>query len=106
VPRALGMSLEKSRGLLIAFASALICLFVLVIGPLSFVGLMAPHMARMLGFRRPLAEIAAASLIGCCLMIIADWLGRNLLFPDQIPAGLIATLIAAPYMLVLVASRR
>lgn len=105
VPRALGMSLEKSRGLLIAFASALIGLSVLMIGPLSFVGLMAPHMARMLGFRRPLAEIAAASLIGCCLMIVADWLGRNLLFPDQIPAGLIATLIAAPYMLVLMASR-
>lgn len=106
VPRALGMSLQKSRGFLIAFASVLIGLSVLVIGPLSFVGLMAPHMARMLGFRRPLAEIASASLIGCCLMIVADWVGRNLLFPDQIPAGLIATLIAAPYMLVLMASRR
>ncbi len=104
-PTALGMPLTRGRGLLLAFACVLVGLSVLMIGPLSFVGLMAPHTARMLGFRRPMMEMAASSAIGAALMILADWLGRILLFPNQLPAGLIATLIAAPYLFLLMARR-
>ncbi|OCJ09426.1 Fe3+-hydroxamate ABC transporter permease FhuB [Rhizobium sp. AC27/96] len=103
---ALGMPVSRSRGLLLAFACMLVGLSVLMIGPLSFIGLMAPHMARMAGFRRPLMEMSAATAIGATLMILADWLGRILLFPNQLPAGLIATLIAAPYLFLLMAKRR
>lgn len=102
---ALGVPISRSRGLLLGFACMLVGLSVLMIGPLSFVGLMAPHMARMAGFRRPLMEVSAATAIGATLMILADWLGRILLFPNQLPAGLIATLIAAPYLFLLMARR-
>lgn len=104
-PAALGMPPTRSRGLLLAFSCILVGLSVLMIGPLSFVGLMAPHTARMLGFRRPMMEMTAASAIGAVVMILADWLGRILLFPNQLPAGLIATLIAAPYLFVLMTRR-
>ena len=59
----------------------------LTVGPLSFVGLMAPHMARMLGFRRALPQMVIAALLGGLLMVFADWCGRMLLFPYQIPLG-------------------
>ncbi|OCC05501.1 hypothetical protein BA190_08825 [Labrys sp. WJW] len=96
-----GMPVKGSRVILLAFASGLVGLSVLTIGPLSFVGLMAPHLARMLGFRRPIGEFSAAAAIGCQLMIAADWLGRVVMFPNQIPAGLIASLIAPLCFLVL-----
>ena len=77
----------------------------LTVGPLSFVGLMAPHMARMLGFRRALPQMVIAALLGGLLMVFADWCGRMLLFPYQIPAGLLATFIGAPYFVYLLRKR-
>jgi iron complex transport system permease protein len=70
-----------------------------VIGPLSFVGLMAPHLARLLGFPRARAQMIVAALIGALVMVVADWFGRNLIFPQQMPAGILAMLIGGPYLL-------
>jgi iron complex transport system permease protein len=73
----------------------------LIVGPVSFVGLMAPHMARLLGLRRAVPQALAGALIGAALMVLADWLGRNLLFPNQVPAGLLVAFIGGPYFLIL-----
>ncbi len=73
----------------------------LIVGPSSFVGLMAPHMARMTGLQRPLPQLFGAVVLGALIMVLADWFGRNLLFPYQIPAGLLASFIGAPYLMFL-----
>ncbi|TIM21058.1 MAG: Fe(3+)-hydroxamate ABC transporter permease FhuB, partial [Mesorhizobium sp.] len=73
----------------------------LVIGPLSFVGLMAPHLARMLGFQRALPPLFASAILGGMILVLADWAGRTLIFPWQIPAGLLAALVGGPYFMVL-----
>nr|CBX81655.1 Ferrichrome ABC transport system, permease protein fhuB [Erwinia amylovora ATCC BAA-2158] len=99
--RAVGMALTPSRLALLLLAAGLTAAATLTIGPLSFVGLMAPHMARMLGFRRALPQQVMAALLGGGLMVMADWCGRMLSFPDQIPAGLLATFIGAPYFIYL-----
>lgn len=99
--RAVGMALTPSRLALLLLAAVLTAAATLTIGPLSFVGLMAPHMARMLGFRRALPQQVMAALLGGGLMVMADWCGRMLSFPDQIPAGLLATFIGAPYFIYL-----
>ena len=99
VARALGVDLSAARLTLLMATGVLTALATLIVGPLSFVGLMAPHMARMAGIQRPLQHIWAAAIIGGLIMLLADWLGRNLLFPWQIPAGLVATLVGAPYFL-------
>ncbi|AGT11078.1 Fe(3+)-hydroxamate ABC transporter permease FhuB [Paracoccus aminophilus] len=98
VARALGVPVARARGSLLLYASLLVALSVTVIGPLSFVGLMAPHLARLMGFRSPTAELTAAALSGAALMVVADWLGRVLMVPNQMPAGLLATLITAPLL--------
>lgn len=56
-------------------------------------------MARLARVQRALSQLAASAVIGALIMVLADWLGRNLLFPYQIPAGLLATLIGGPYFL-------
>ncbi|MEZ3501323.1 Fe(3+)-hydroxamate ABC transporter permease FhuB [Pantoea sp. KPR_PJ] len=97
--RSAGMALNASRLALLLLAAALTAAATLTIGPLSFIGLMAPHIARMLGFRRALPQLAMAGLAGAGLMLLADWCGRMLAFPDQIPAGLMATFLGAPYFI-------
>lgn len=103
--RSLGLPLRGSRLVLLVFAAAATAAAMLAIGPFSFVGLMAPHMARMLGLRSPLPQIAGAALCGALVMLVADWLGRTLAFPYEIPAGLVAAGIGCPYLLVVLARK-
>lgn len=99
--RAIGMALTPSRIGLLLLAASLTATATMTIGPLSFVGLMAPHIARMLGFRRTMPHIVMSALAGGLLLIFADWCGRMLLFPYQIPAGILSTFIGAPYFIYL-----
>ena len=97
--RALGMNVGLGRLAILLLTAALSATATLVVGPLTFVGLIAPHLARMLGLQRALLQLAGAALIGALIMVTADWLGRTLLFPRQVPAGLVAALIGAPYFM-------
>ncbi|WP_251978683.1 Fe(3+)-hydroxamate ABC transporter permease FhuB [Salinicola avicenniae] len=97
--KALGMDVDRSRLLLLTLVALLTVAATLVIGPLSFIGLMAPHMARLMGFHGARHQLLGASLLGMLVMILADWLGRNLFFPYQLPAGLIAALIGGVYFM-------
>lgn len=103
--RSLGVRLRPSRLLLLGLAAMATAVGTLVTGPLSFAGLMAPHMARLLGFRGVLTQSYAAALIGAALMVCADFLGRTLAFPWQMPAGLVASLLGGGYFLLLLARR-
>lgn len=95
----LGIGLNRSRLLLLVLIALLTACATLVIGPLSFVGLLAPHLARLLGFGRAREHLLGAALIGALLMILADWVGRQALFPQEIPAGLVASLIGGSYFM-------
>ena len=99
--RAVGMAITPSRIGLLLLAAALTAAATMTIGPLSFVGLMAPHIARMLGFRRTMPHIILSALAGGILLVCADWGGRMLMFPYQVPAGLLSTFIGAPYFIYL-----
>jgi len=99
--RSVGMALSASRIGLLLLAASLTATATLTIGPLSFIGLMAPHIARMMGFRRTMPHIVMSALTGGILLMFADWCGRMVLFPYQIPAGLLSTFIGAPYFIYL-----
>ncbi|VEB93361.1 iron-hydroxamate transporter permease subunit [Citrobacter koseri] len=99
--RAVGIALTPSRVGLLLLAACLTATATMTIGPLSFIGLMAPHIARMLGFRRTMPHMIMSALAGGILLVFADWCGRMVLFPYQIPAGLLSTFIGAPYFIYL-----
>lgn len=99
VGRALGLNIFLVRSTLLASCAALTAAATFMVGPLTFIGLMAPHMARMLGFASPSLQLPAAALVGAGLMTLADFLGRQLLFPYEIPSGLLATVMGGGYFL-------
>lgn len=92
----IGLNLAWSRLLLLLLTALFTGSATLIVGPLSFIGLLSPQLARLAGFRRPAEQIAAAAICGAFIMVGADWAGRNLLFPYQVPAGLLASVIGSP----------
>jgi iron complex transport system permease protein len=96
---ALGLNISTSRATLLSLSAISAAAATLLIGPMSFVGLMAPHIARTLGFQRAFPHMIAAALTGAAITTIADFIGRIALFPNQLPVGIVATLIGGPYFL-------
>ncbi|HAS26731.1 MAG TPA: Fe(3+)-hydroxamate ABC transporter permease FhuB, partial [Vibrio sp.] len=97
----LGMNTTAVRLALLLLVAALTTLCTIVIGPLSFIGLLAPHMARSLHQYRAIPQMLTAALLGAIIMVAADWIGRTLWFPWQFPAGLLASLLGGGYFLYL-----
>jgi iron complex transport system permease protein len=98
---AVGLPLATSRLALFGLAGLMTAAATLTVGPLSFVGLMGPHLAREAGLTRALPQMTGAVLIGGGLMIAADFVGRTIGAPYQIPAGLVSALIGAPCLIYL-----
>lgn len=101
VARGLGMRVERQRAALLALAVLLAASAVAVAGPIGFIGLVVPHLARMIagGEFRGLLPIAA--LLGATLVVLADAAGRTAFAPMEIPAGVVTALVGAPYFLYL-----
>ncbi|MFW5823729.1 MAG: Fe(3+)-hydroxamate ABC transporter permease FhuB [Marinobacter sp.] len=95
----LGVGVNRARLCLLALVAVLTALATLIVGPLSFAGLLAPHLARMLGLSRALPHLLGAALIGAILMVAADWVGRQILFPQEVPAGLVSALLGGAYFM-------
>ncbi|USX54750.1 iron ABC transporter permease [Lentzea sp. HUAS12] len=105
-PRILGMPLERSRVVILAACGVLAATAVAAIGVVAFVGLVAPHLARSLVGGRHARVIPVAAAIGAILVSAADTLGRTVIAPAQVPAGLVIALVGTPYfVLVLWRSR-
>jgi ferric hydroxamate transport system permease protein len=97
--KALGLSTSISRAALLLLSAISAAAATLLIGPLSFVGLMAPHIARTLGLQRALPHMIAAAFAEAVITTCADFIRRVALFPNQLPVGIVATLIGGPYFL-------
>jgi iron complex transport system permease protein len=96
-----GVSIEKERIVMLLTAVALAASAVSVTGGISFIGLMAPHIAKALVGPRNQLFIPIAILLGGWLLLFADTIGRNILEPSGIPAGIMVALIGAPYFVYL-----
>ncbi|MGW5233686.1 iron ABC transporter permease [Streptomyces nodosus] len=96
-PRIVGVRVERTRFVALAVAAVLAALSVIAVGVVGFVGLVAPHVARSLVGARHGRAIPVAMLLGGLLVCVADALGRTLVAPAQLPAGLMIALVGAPY---------
>jgi iron complex transport system permease protein len=106
LPRSLGVRLDRLRLLLLAAAVLLTSAAVATVGAVSFVGLVAPHLARLLVGHRHARLVPVAALLGATLMVLADTVGRSVLAPAEIPSGLVVALIGTPYFVALLARSR
>jgi iron complex transport system permease protein len=105
VARGQGVELRIANITLLTLSAILTAAATILVGPLSFAGLMGPHLARLAGFQRPASHCIASALIGGGILLAAEWLGRNIIFPFQIPAGLLATVVGGPFLLLLIGRR-
>ncbi|KUJ49622.1 ABC transporter permease [Micromonospora maris] len=96
-PRVLGVRLERTRLVALGAAALLTSTAVSAVGVIGFVGLVAPHAARALVGGRHARVLPVAALLGAALVSVADTLGRTVIAPAQIPAGLVTALIGTPY---------
>ncbi|WP_050499344.1 iron ABC transporter permease [Streptomyces sp. NRRL F-5681] len=96
-PRILGVSPARTRFAALTIGAVLAALGVIAIGVVGFVGLVAPHLARSLVGARHARAIPVSMLLGAVLVCVADTLGRTVVAPAQVPAGLMVALVGAPY---------
>ncbi|PTA45528.1 iron ABC transporter permease [Micromonospora sp. RP3T] len=96
-PRVLGVRLERARLVALGLAALLTATAVSAVGVIGFVGLVAPHAARALVGGRHTRVLPVAVLLGATLVSLADTLGRTVIAPAQVPAGLVTALIGTPY---------
>jgi ABC-type Fe3+-siderophore transport system permease subunit len=100
-PQVLGIALTRTRLALLVVAALLTATAVAAVGVISFVGLVAPHAARALVGARHTRVLPVAMLLGAVLVCLADLLGRTVIAPAQLPAGLLTAVIGTPYFVYL-----
>ncbi|MFG3104911.1 iron ABC transporter permease [Streptomyces sp. NPDC048182] len=106
-PRLLGLRPAPARFGFLVVSVLLSATAVACAGTIGFVGLVAPHAARALVGRRHVRVVPVAMLLGAALVCAADLLGRTVIAPAQLGAGLMTAVIGTPYFLyLLVRSRR
>ena len=93
----LGVSVNKTQILVLVLAVALSTTAVAICGPIAFLGLVAPHLARKLVGGRHRTLLPASMLIGTLLLQISDILARVIDPPTELPAGILTAIIGAPY---------
>ena len=101
VAKALGVTINRDRILLLIVAVALAASSVSIVGSISFIGLIAPHMAKQLVGSRHQNFLFLSPIIGAILLVFADTIGRIIYSEQTIPAGIIVAIIGAPYFLYL-----
>ena len=95
--RVVGVPVDRARPVLLGVACLLTATAVCAVGVIAFVGLVAPHAARVLVGAQHRRVLPVAALLGALLVSVADTLGRTVIAPGQLPAGLLAALVGTPY---------
>ncbi|WP_188454605.1 iron ABC transporter permease [Virgibacillus oceani] len=103
--KGLGLKVMASRFQLAFLATLLAAFSVAAVGAIGFVGLIAPHLARLLVGPSNQRLLPVTILIGGALLVLADLLSRTLLAPNEIPSGILVAIIGAPYFLWLMKKR-
>jgi iron complex transport system permease protein len=92
----LGISLKQAANIQLFTSVSAAAVATAIVGPLGFVGLLAPHLAKRLTQCGPATHLILTAAVGATLVLLADLVGRSLFAPAQLAAGLVTSLIGAP----------
>jgi iron complex transport system permease protein len=104
--RHLGIDPRKVRRVALIALAILIGAAVSTVGTISFLGLAAPHIARLISGPKHRPLILQSALLGATILLIADTLARTIAAPNELNVGLFTALIGAPILAILVRSRQ
>ena len=97
----LGVNVEKTKRIAFVLTSLMVGVMVSVSGLIGFIGLVVPHIARLLFGSDHRIVIPASACIGGTLLVAADTLARTIIAPQEIPVGVITAFLGAPFFIIL-----
>ncbi|MCF6474182.1 iron ABC transporter permease [Nonomuraea sp. MG754425] len=95
----MGLNVHRFRAWLFVLVALVIGAVVAVSGAIGFVGLMLPHVVRLLAGADHRRALPAAALLGAAFLITADLAARTLIAPEEIPVGILTALVGGPFFL-------
>ena len=102
----LGLETEKFKWIMIAVASLVVGASVSVSGIIGFVGLMTPHIMRLLTGPDHRYLVPGSLIGGGLFLVLADTLARTVIAPNELPVGIITAFFGAPFFIYLLKRRR
>jgi iron complex transport system permease protein len=99
---ALGVSPGRFRAIAFVLVALCVAAAVAVAGPIGFVGLVVPHLARLLVGASHRAVLPVAAIMGALVMVWADVVARSAMPPRELPIGVVTAIVGAPLLLLLV----
>jgi len=104
--RHLGVNVQRMKIQLIAWTALGVGVAVSVAGVIGFVGLVVPHLIRLIIGPDHRYLMPASALLGAALLVLADWLSRIILIPAEIPVGILTALLGAPFFISLLLKQK
>ncbi len=101
-----GINVNFERVLFLVICSLLASCTVSIVGIIGFIGLVAPHIARLFKLESPRLLLLSSTLIGACLLVIADIFSKTILHPTILPISAITSLFGIPLLIFLLFFRR
>lgn len=101
-----GLNVARTKKILFTAASLMIGGVVAFCGPIGFVGMMAPHISRLLIGNNHRLLIPATLLFGGSFLVLCDTLARTLIAPVEMPVGVITALLGGPFFLILLLNKK
>ncbi len=103
--RHLGIDIDRAKIVLITWVAVGVGTSVALVGTIAFVGLVVPHIVRMLVGPDHRVLLPASALAGAILLVVADTLSRIVLAPTELPVGIITAIIGVPFFISLLRQR-
>ncbi len=106
VAYSLGVDAKRSLSISLVLSALTTSAIIAFTGVIGFVCLIAPHIARMLIGSDHRFLIPCSALVGACLLVCADTVGRLMLAPTEVPVGIVTSLIGVPFFIYILLTKR
>ncbi len=102
----LGLNVKLVKNTILVFSAIIVATVVSAGGTIAFVGLVAPHIIRILGCNDNKHLIPLSGILGTVLLVTSDLLGRTLIQPMEIPVGVMTSILGGPFFIYLLRKRK
>ena len=101
-----GVNVSLERIVFLAICSLLASYSVSIVGIIGFIGLVAPHICRLIGLEAPKVLLLSSSIMGALLLVVADIISTTVMYPLVLPISAVTSFFGIPFLLILLFARK